>query len=71
MTEPTRYLVSSPEEVWVRACNKFFERNGSFDWYLISKETAFHEIMTYTAGHANPIDIKQRIENLYKGAGVR
>lgn len=71
MKEPTRYAISSPEEVWVRACSKFFEKHGTWDWFTVPKNVAFVEIMENTRGQGNLADIKQRVENLYKSAGVR
>jgi hypothetical protein len=66
-----RYAISTNEEVWVRACYQFFEKNGFWDWYTVPKETAFREIMIYTRGQGNPTWIKQKIDDLYKNAGVK
>jgi hypothetical protein len=70
MTEPYRHCISTFEEIWVRACNEFFEKNGRWDWYIVPKETAFRQIMTFTRGQGNPDLIKQKVEQLYKDAGV-
>ena len=71
MTEPTRYAIATGEEIWVRACYQFFEKNGFWDWYTVPKETALHEIMISTRGQGNPTWIKQKIDDLYKAAGVK
>jgi hypothetical protein len=71
MAEPTRYAFATPEEIWVRACNQFFEKNGRWDWYLVPKETAFHEIMIFTRGQGNPAVIREKIYAMYEAAGVR
>lgn len=71
MTEPTRYAIATSEEIWVRACYQFFEKNGFWDWYTVPKETAFKEIMISTRGQGNPAVIKEKIDELYKAAGVR
>ena len=70
MKEKTRYAIATNEEVWVRACYQFFEKNGFWDWYTVPKEVAFVEIMNSTRGQGNPTVIKERIEELYKAAGV-
>jgi len=71
MTESTRYAVATPEEIWVRACYQFFEKNGFWDWYLVPKETAFREIMIFTRGQGNPAMVKEKLDELYKAAGVK
>jgi hypothetical protein len=70
-TEKMRHAISTMEEVWVRSCYKFFEKNGFWDWYQVPKEKAFHEIMMFSKGQGNPRLFKERIEELYKAAGVR
>lgn len=69
--EATRYTVATSEEIWVRACYQFFEKNGFWDWYTVPKETAFKEIMISTRGQGNPTMIKEKIDKLYEDAGVR
>jgi hypothetical protein len=69
--ELSRYAVATSEEVWVRACYQFFEKNGFWDWYTVPKEEAFKQIMTFTRGQANPAIIKEKIDALYKNAGVK
>lgn len=71
MTEVVRYCISTNEEVWVRACNQFFEKNGRWDWYLVPKERAFKEIMAFSRGQGYATFIKQRVDELYKNAGVQ
>ena len=73
MTEPSRYryAISIGEEIWVRACYQFFEEFGFWDWYEVPKEKAFMVIMKNTRGQGNPHYIRQRVEQLYKDAGVR
>ncbi len=66
-----RYAISSPEEVWVRVCSEFFLRHGSWNWYQIPKEQAFHEMMKASNGQANPSDFKKRIDCLYESVGVK
>ena len=69
--EGSRYAISSSEEVWVRVCAKFFERHGTFDWYVVTQEQAFHEMMRDSNGQALPHDIRARIGMLYKSVGVK
>lgn len=71
MTEATRYAISTGEEVWVRACYKFFEEYGFWDWYQVPPDKAYLVIMKHTNGQANPFAIRQRVDELYKAAGVR
>lgn len=71
MTEPTRYTIATGEEIWVRACYQFFEKNGFWDWYTVPKEIAFHEIMIATRGQGNPKVIKEKLDELYKSVGVK
>jgi hypothetical protein len=71
MTEPTRYCISTSEEVWVRSCYKFFEEFGFWDWYQVPQEKAFLSIMKHSRGQGNPHLFKQKIEQLYKDAGVK
>jgi hypothetical protein len=71
MAELCRYTISSQEEVWVRACNKFFEKHGSWDWYLVPQEVAFREIVMFARGQGHSTFIKEKVENLYKVAGVK
>jgi hypothetical protein len=66
----TRYAISSPEEIWVRVCSKFFETHGEYDWYKISQKQAFNEMMLSSKGTGNPRDIKKRIAALYKSVGI-
>lgn len=71
MTEPSRYCISTSEEIWVRACYKFFEECGFWDWYLTHPDKAYLIVMKHTRGQANPFVIRQRVDQLYKDAGVR
>lgn len=71
MKEPTRYAISTQEEVWVRACNEFFEKNGRWDWFCVPKEKAFEEIMKNSRGQGNPHLIRERVYKMYEDAGVR
>jgi hypothetical protein len=71
MTEPTRYAIATSEEIWVRACYQFFEKNGFWGWYLVPKETAFREIMISTRGQGNPAMVKEKLDQLYNAAGVK
>lgn len=66
-----RYAVSSEEEVWVRACAKFFAEHGDYDWYQVPKDQAFAEIMMHTKGCGNPHKIRTRVYNLYASVGIR
>lgn len=65
-----RRAISTSEEVWVRACYKFFEEFGFWYWYEVPKEKAFAVIMMNTKGAGNPEIIKQRVEQLYKDVEV-
>jgi NAD-dependent SIR2 family protein deacetylase len=71
MTEVTRYAISTGEEVWVRACYKFFEEHGFYNWYQVPVDKAYLIVMKHTRGQANPFVIRQRVDQLYKDAGVR
>lgn len=65
-----RYAISSQEEMWVKACYKFFERHGHWDWYKVDQQQAFHEMMKDGQGAINPTDLKQRIKELYQSVGI-
>ena len=65
-----RYAISSDEEIWVRLCHKFFLTHGFYDWYMVSREDALREILSYSHGEVNPADIKKRIDILYDSVGV-
>lgn len=69
--ELTRYAISTSEEIWVKACNEFFEKNGYWSWFKVPKEEAFTQIMFYTRGRGNPLAIKERIYKMYEDAGVK
>ena len=71
MTEATRYCIATGEEIWVRACYQFFEEYGFWDWYQVPQDKAFMVIMKNTRGQGNPTWIKQKIDELYKAAGVK
>jgi hypothetical protein len=71
MTEPSRYAIATGEEVWVRACYQFFEECGFWDWYQVPQDKAYLIVMKHTRGQANPNYIRQRIDELYKAAGVK
>jgi hypothetical protein len=71
MNQQIRYAISTEEEVWVRACYKFFEEYGFWDWYQIPPEKAFMVIMKHTKGQGNPLLIKQRVNKMYEDAGVK
>jgi len=71
MTEASRRCIASGEEIWVHACYQFFEEYGFWSWYEVPKELAFMVIMKNTRGQGNPTWIKQKIDDLYKDAGVR
>jgi hypothetical protein len=60
-----------PEEIWVRACYQFFEEFGFWDWYQVPQDKAFVTIMKNTRGQCNPDHIRQKIDELYKAAGVK
>lgn len=71
MTEPTRYTLATSEEVWVRSCYKFFEEYGFWDWYQVPPDKAFLIVMRHAKGQANAFIFRQKIDELYKAAGVR
>ena len=71
MTEATRYCIAMPEEIWVRACYQFFEEFGFWDWYMVPQDKAFAVIMKNTRGQGNPSHIRQKIDEMYKAAGVK
>jgi hypothetical protein len=71
MTEPSRYTIATGEEVWIRACYQFFEEYGFWDWYQVPQDKAFITIMKNTRGQGNPSLIRQKINELYKAAGVK
>ena len=66
----SRYAISSNEEIWIRLCYKFFLTHGFYDWYQVSREDAFQEIMSYSNGEAYPQNIKQRVDILYDSVGA-
>jgi len=66
-----RYAISSNEEVWVRACNAFFENHGTFNWYEVPKDQALREMFIYSNGTANPKHLKDKIDSLYQNVGVK
>jgi hypothetical protein len=66
-----RYAISSQEEAWVKACYKFFETNGMWDWYTVDRDRALREIMKNCGGTLNPIWVKNKIDELYDGVGAR
>lgn len=67
-----RYAISSQEEIWVKVCYKFFEKNDMTYWYAgVSQEEAFHQMMKFSNGTANPTDLKRRIKKLYESVGVK
>jgi hypothetical protein len=71
MTEVTRYAISTSEEIWIRACYKFFAEHGFYDWVQVPQDKAFVTIMKNTRGQGNPSHIRQKIDELYKAAGVK
>jgi hypothetical protein len=40
-----RQAISSQEEAWVKACYRFFETHGMWDWYTVDRDQAVAEIM--------------------------
>jgi hypothetical protein len=66
----TRYAISSFEEIWVKVCYRFFERNGYYDWYEVDMRDAFNEMMEESNGNINPIWLKERIKKLYESVGI-
>lgn len=56
-THKARWCVSSPEEAWVKSCAAFFEKYGSFDWFLCDFREAYAFIMKHGRGIHNPIYI--------------
>lgn len=67
-----RYAISSQEEIWVKVCYQFFEENDMMYWYAqVSQEQAFHQMMKFSNGTANPADLKKRIKELYESVGVK
>ena len=69
--ESYRHAISSSEEVWVCVCAKFFERHGTFDWFVVPQRQAFKEMMQDSKGTMSPRDLEARIGMLYKGVGVK
>lgn len=67
----TRYAKSSNEEIWVRACAKFFQEYGEYDWYKVPKTEALSYMLLNSGGQGNPHDIRQRIQKLYESVGIR
>lgn len=67
-----RYAISSQEEIWVKACYKFFEQNDMTYWYVgVNQEQAFRQMMKLSNGTANPTDLKRRIKALYESIGIK
>jgi hypothetical protein len=67
----SRFAISSSEEIWVRACFEFFQKHGFYNWHMIPKDKALHEMMKSSNGTANPSELKQRIDHLYESVGIR
>jgi hypothetical protein len=66
-----RYAISSQEETWVKACYKFFETYGMWDWYTVDQDQAVREIMRNSGGSLNPVWVKNKINDLYESVGVK
>jgi hypothetical protein len=71
MTILYRNSISSDEEAWVKACHKFFEAHGAFDWYTVDRKQAVAEIMKNSGGRLNPVLVRKRVDKLYDDTGVR
>lgn len=66
-----RYAISSHEEAWVKACYRFFETHGMWDWYTVPRDQAVAEIMKNSGGTLNPIWVRNKIDELYESVGVK
>lgn len=66
-----RYAISSQEEAWVKACYKFFETHGMWDWYTVNQDQAVREIMKNSGGALDPVWVKNKIKELYNSVGVK
>jgi len=65
-----RYVISSPEEMWVKVCYKFFQRHDLTYWYTIDREQALREMMNDSNGTLDPIWLRNKIDELYRSVGV-
>jgi hypothetical protein len=66
-----RQAISSQEEAWVKACYRFFETHGMWDWYTVDRDQAVAEIMKNSGGTLNPVWVKNKIDELYESVGVK
>jgi hypothetical protein len=65
-----RYALTSPEELWVIACYKFFEEYGFLSWYKTNKHDALRHMMQTSKGKMDPSFLKSKIDELYNGVGL-
>lgn len=66
-----RYAISSQEEAWVKACYRFFETHGMWEWYTVDRNRAIKEIMKNSGGQLNPAWVRKKIDELYDSVGVK